>query len=545
MRKEVLAKIFEIIKRGEISEQLFNDCAGAVFAVGKDDWEYADGIAKQIYKEIAGKMRSANAQEKKLIHNLQKQLLLFEAPVKFDSYLRYVEWERDVERRFYPFRRKALKPVVDALQDLADDKLDLLTVSMPPGVGKSATAIFFLTWLAGRNPEQSIIGASHSSSFMRGVYDECLRILSPDGEYLWNDVFPGKGIVSTNAQNLLIDLDRPKRFTTLEFTSIGAGNAGKIRAQQLLYCDDLIDGIETALNIERLNKLYEQYKTDLTQRKIGNCKELHLATRWSVHDVIGRLQVQYGDNERCRFIALPALNENDQSNFDYQGAAGFSTEFYHNQRNILDDLTWKALYMNEPIEREGLLYNEEELQRYFDLPQGEPDSIIAVCDTKDRGSDYCVMPIAYQYGDKFYIEDVICDNSLPEVLDPKMVNMLYKHKVKLCQFESNSAGGRVAEKVRNDLKAKGGNTAITTKFTTANKETKIIVNSPYAKEHFYFKDKSLYTPKSDYGEFIRQLCTYTVAGKNKHDDTPDAVSMLAEFVQNQHLNTVEIIKRVF
>ena len=539
--EKVLAEIMRRVREHQVGQQLYGDALAVFDYLGH---EKTTDYAREMFK-IISQITPADREQMELLINTKKGLLKFEAPYRFDAYLRFIEWDREESKKFYPARKRALWPVVQSLQDLADDKLDLLAVSLPPGVGKTATAIFYLMWLAGRHPEKSIIGASHSAAFMRGVYDECLRIIDVNGEYLWREAFPQVPLVSTNAQNLLIDLGNPKRFTTLEFTSVGAGNAGKIRAEQLLYCDDLVDGIETALNVERLNKLWEQYKTDLTQRKIADCKELHLATRWSVHDVIGRLELQNEDNPRAKFIAVPALNENDESNFAYVGVPGFSTEAYHQQRDLLDDVSWRALYMNEPIEREGLLYQENELRRFFDLPEGEPDGIFAVVDTKDRGNDYCVLPVAYQYGTDYYIADCICDNRLPEYIDPKITEILLQHKVKLCQFESNSAGGRVAEKIREELKKKGGITHITTKYTTANKETKIIVNSPFIKDHFLFRDKSTYDKKSEYAEFIKLLCTYTIAGRNKHDDAPDALAMLAEYVQTAGYNTVQVVKRTF
>ena len=410
----------------------------------------------------------------------------------------------------------------------------------------STLAIFYLTWLAGKEPNKPILSGSHSNSFVRGVYDECLRILESGGEYLWHDVFPGLSVSNTNAKDCRIDIDRRQRFETLEFTSIGTGNAGLYRAATLLYCDDLVSGIEVALSKERLDKLWEIYTTDLRQRKIGNvCKELHIATRWSVHDVIGRLEERYEGSERAKFIKVPALDENDESNFDYPYGVGFSTEFYHEQRETMDDASWRALYMNEPIEREGLLYHEGELRRYFELPTGEPDGILGICDTKDKGADYAFLPVGYVYGNDYYIEDCVCDNSLPEVVDARLADILIRQKVQMCRFESNSAGGRIAEKIQGIVKEKGGITHITTKFTSANKETKIILNSAWVKEHCLFKDESLYTRQSDYGKMMNMLTTYTVAGKNKHDDVPDGMAMFSEYAQSFDVAKVEVFKRPF
>lgn len=507
-------------------------------------------LAHQYNKEVRRlSAKYAKEQRSARMLDMNKKSLLFDAPHDFDAYCRYLEWNRDPDKRFYLPRRKRLKIVADSLKMLADGDLELLGISLPPGAGKTTTALFFLTWLSGRNPEKPILSGSHSNALLRGAYDECLRIMDPQGDYLWHDVFPDVQIVKTNAQDMMIDLGRSKkdgkRFATLEFSSVGSGNAGKVRAEQLLYCDDLVDGIEAAMSRERMDKLWQLYTTDLRQRKIGQCRELHIATRWSVHDVIGRLEANYGDSDKSRFIVLPALDENDQSNFDYGNSAGFTTAFYHQQRDIMDDASWRALYMGQPIEREGQLYPEQELRRYFELPDGEPDAILAVCDTKDKGTDYCVMPIAYQYGNDYYIDGVVCDNSAPNVVEARLVSVFLGRKVHMARFESNSAGGKVAEKVQREVKEQGGRTKITTKFTTSNKETKIIVNSPFVKDRFLFKDNSIIKQDKEYRKMMSMLTGYTMAGKNKNDDVPDAMAMLAEFIQSLEGNKVEVFKRPF
>ncbi len=470
--------------------------------------------------------------------------LLLDAPVDFDAFMLYIESGRDPHKRFYLPRRDKLLQVVQLLQALEDDLYDIVGISLPPGVGKTSTAIFYLTWLAGRHPDEPMLTGSHSKAFVRGVYDECLRIFDPNGEYLWQDVFPGLSVTSTNARECRIDLGKPKRFETLEFTSIGTGNAGLYRASRLLYCDDLVSGLEVALSRERLNRLWETYTTDLRQRKIGDhCKELHVATHWSTGDPVARLERQYADDPRAVFLAIPALNADDESNFDYKYGVGFTTAFYIEQREIMDDASWRALYMNQPIEREGLLYSVSELRRYYMLPEREPDAILSVCDTKDRGTDYCVMLIAYQYGDDYYIEDVICDNSNPEIVEPRLAERCLFHKVQMSRFESNSAGGRVAKSVQAAIKERGGITKITTKYTTQNKETRIIMASPFVKAHFLFKDDPVIKEDKEYRRFFNFLCTYTMAGRNKWDDCADAISMLANFVQNLRDSQIEIMRR--
>lgn len=507
-------------------------------------WEKDDPVEARRRNRTVRQLSARYAKEQGSLRMMEllRRALLFDAAEEFDAFCQFIEWNRDPSKRFYLPRRKQLLPVVRGLQALADDGLDLLAVSLPPGTGKTTTAIFYLCWMAGRRPHLTNLTASHNNDFLRGVYDECLRVMDPAGEYLWHEVFPEVSVVGTNAKSMRIDLGERKRFETLEFTSKGAGNAGKVRATNLLYCDDLVEGIEQAMSREQMDKLWQIYTDDFRQRKQGaNPKELHIATRWSVHDVIGRLERAYENDPRARFLAIPALDEKDESHFNYPYGVGFSTKFYHEQREMMDDASWRALYMNQPIEREGQLYREDELRRYFLLPEGEPDAILAVCDTKDRGRDYCVMPIAYQYGDDYYIEEILCDNGAPDIVEPRLASALLRHKVHAARFESNSAGGRVAEAVQREVRARGGRTRVTTRYTTANKETKIIVNAPFVKDRCLFR----HDMDREYRRALGFLCGWTMAGKNKHDDVPDAFAMLAEFSESLMGNHATVFKRPF
>lgn len=541
----LLQKIFSKIKKDPEDMRAYRDLLNICRETMKTDIplavKYLEKLSDWIEEIIPGIKDIGKMREMFAFH---REVVFAGARESFHLCLLAVEWNRDPDKKFYPPRKMVLREVVQALQELEERKLDLLAVSMPPGSGKTTLAIFYLTWIAGRHPEEPSLTGSHSNSFVRGVYDECLRIFDQNGDYLWQEVFSETQVVNTNAKDCRIDLGKRKRFETLQFTSIGTGNAGLYRAMHLLYCDDLVSGIEVALNKERLDKLWETYTTDLRQRKIGDhCGELHIATRWSVHDVIGRLEAMYGDNPRARFIVLPAMNANDESNFDYAYGVGFNTQFYRQQRDIMDDVSWRALYMNQPIEREGLLYHQDELRRYFELPEEGPDAIIGICDTKDKGTDYAFLPVAYVYGQNYYIEDCICDNGLPEIVDARLADILVRHKVNQCRFESNSAGGRIAEKVQQMVKDRGGITHITTKYTTSNKETKIIVNSAWVKEHCLFRDESCYKRNSEYGKFINMLCSYTMTGKNKNDDTADGMAMLAEYAQSMGASKVEVFQR--
>ena len=510
------------------------------------------GENRELRKRIGAAVRrnAGNLRDAEKLNGLYYQSLLMDAKVDFDAYCQYIERDREPRRRFYLPRRRILRTVAEDLQKLETGELKLLSISLPPGVGKSTLAIFFITWLGGLHPEKAILTFSHDSGIVRGFYDEVLRIIGKDGEYLYRDVFPEKecALCGTNAKELRIDLGKSKRFETFQFSSVGAGNAGKYRASELLYCDDLCSGIEEALSKERMDKLWRTYSTDIRQRTSGDPPELHIATRWSVWDVIGRLERNAMDypTGKEKFIAIPAMNEQDESNFDYPMIEDrFTTERYRNLRDTMDETDWRALYMNQPIEREGQLYHPDELRRFFELPERAPDGIVAVCDTKDRGSDYAFMPVLYLYGNDVYVADCVCDNGDPGIVEERLAQMLVKHKVQQAQFEANSAGGKVAEKVQRRVQELGGKTSITTQFTTANKETKIIVNAPQVKKRCLFLDSTKYRPNSDYGKAVSFLTTYTMKGKNKHDDVPDGMAMAILYLEGMGSRTVQVFARPF
>lgn len=507
-----------------------NNCA--------EKWRYSEVLKRYCTERIIqNKSKDANS--------LFKAVLLLEAQgLRLDSYMQYIELQREPEKRFWIPRRKQLEPVCRAMQKLVDGELDILSISLPPGTGKSTLEIFLHSMMIGAFPDSCSLASGHSGTLTNSIYDGVNSILS-DPDYLWHDVYPAAGTIITNAKEQTIDLGKKHRFSSLTCRAIGASLTGATRCEKLLTADDLVSGIEEALSIDRLDKLWTAYTNDLKSRKKLNCKELHLATRWSVHDPIGRLQAMYADSPKAQFLVMPAVDEDGESNFNYRYGVGFDKAYFEDMKNNLDDCSWRALFMNQPIEREGLLYNEDELRRYFELPSDSPDAVISVCDTKDKGADYCVMPIAYQYGNDFYIEEIICDNSNPEIVETRLVEVLLRHKVKLSRFESNSAGGKIAEKVQKEVKSRGGITRITTKYSTANKATRIIVDSPFVKEHFLFKDNSIIKNNKEYKRAIGMLCSYTMAGRNAHDDVPDAFSMLSDFIQSFETQTVRVIQRPY
>jgi len=457
------------------------------------------------------------------------------------------------KRNAYNPKRDVLKRFITEINYTGDEECQCIYIDDPCHLyitddyiitHNTTLGEFFISFVMGHYPNTPNLMSSHSGYMTRMFYDAVLNIITSN-EYCWADVFPDVKFESNNAKEETINLDRWQPFKTLTCRSIRGSLTGVTRCEGFLYVDDLVSGIEEALSLDRLDKLYGEYTTDLKSRKKKKAKEIHIATRWSVHDVIGRLERQYANNERSKFIAVPDIDpQTGESNFDYDYDVGFDVKYFNDMEASMDDVSYRCLYKSDPIEREGILYHPSELLRYLGgVPEGEPDSILAICDTKDTGTDYNFLGVFYQYGDRFYLEDLVFKNIDPGTLDELNANMLVKHHVQQAQFESNKEGSRTANKVEELVKEKGGRCHITKKYTTQNKETKIIVNSAWVKQHVYFKDITEYEPKSDYGVMMSFLCSYTQLGKNNHDDAPDTLAMFALFVDSLNVGQAEVQKR--
>lgn len=507
----------------------------------EEDLSHALGINLEMRKKLNIALNGkAKARDQKTFLKKYWQTYLFAAPYCFHSYLLYMEKDRDPEKRFYQPRIKVLRDVVRDLQALADGKLMRLGLSMPPGTGKSTLGIFYITWLMGRDPLKPSLATAYADKLTRSFFDGALQIIK-DPEYNFKDVFPDSPLAATNSKEETIDLAKVKRFKTLTCRSIDSGLTGATRCEVLAYADDMVSGSEEAMNRERMDILWTKFCNDFMSRMKQDCKMLIIGTRWSIHDPIGRLEQQYLDDKKSKFVKLPALDLHGRSNFDYAYGVGFSTDYFYNLKENMDDVSWRAIYMQEPIEREGLLYQEDDLQYFFDLPKEKPDAIVAVCDSKGQGKDYVCAPCGYVYGDLVYIPEVVFNNGLPEITKPLVANLCVNHKVSRIDVESNNGGDYYAEDVNRLISELGGKTSIRTFFTSSNKITKIVTESDYVKKHFIFLHKT--KQNTEYKRFMQNLLGFTVTGKVKHDDAPDGVAMLSQLVKDLSGLPVKIIDR--
>lgn len=468
-------------------------------------------------------------------------ILLLEAQNKVvDSAFQYLEKKREPKERFYMPRRKQFLKIglTQALQGMIDDRYDILCVSLVPGAGKTTVEKMFHALVAGWFPRDFSLFYSHSGDITRMYYDGVYDIVTNEEEYTWNEIFPNLSVTSTNAKMEQFNVGKYKSFQSVQCTSVGSKNAGKVRASKFLLVDDMIGGIEEAMNPIILDKLWDKYAVDARQRKIQdtdgkNCKEIHIATRWSVHDVIGRIQNMYEGNPRVKVIAVPDVDPvTGESNFEYE-FSGFTKEFFEDQQLLMDDISYRCLYKQEPIEREGLLFPEDKIRRYLNLPHGEPEIVTGQCDTKGKGTDYFVLPVLQKYGEDYYCVDCVCDNTADyEMQYENAANVLANNKVQECEFERNAGGDRVAMEVNKRVEKKGWICNITDTPTETNKEARIFQCSNWILQHVIFKDPSLYKPNEPYGVMMSLLKRYSVSGKKQLDDVPDVFSNFALRVTN-------------
>lgn len=477
-----------------------------------------------------------------------RRCLLFEAPHDFDSFMTYIELDRKPEKRFYAPRKHYLRPMVQGFQDVLDGKLRLLTISMPKRAGKSQTGINFVNMISGKFPDRSTLMEGTGDDLVKSFYNGCLEYLTVPNEYLFYDVFPDARLVQTNADTKTANLKSKSRFPTIMCRSIDARQVGLSEATNVLYLDDCVEGREEAKNRQRLDDKWEVISGDIMGRAIEGTPMVFTGTRYSLYDPIGRVQ-EHAQREgwAWRAIEIPALDlVTDESNYEYEreGKKVFTTAYFREQRELLSAEQFESEFQQQPFEAKGLLFNKDELNYFFELPKDrDPDTIIAVGDTAESGSDSTSMPVAMIYGNAVYIVDVVFDDSPAEVTKPECAKCLIDNRVASAVFESNNAGQYYARDVDQIIRERGYSVGIRTKRTISNKQTRIEFASDNIKKNFYFKHPSTYKRGSQYWNFMKEVTTYTRSGKVPHDDAPDSLSLLENEIRMLSGGKVEVFKR--
>ena len=511
----------------------------------------AESVAAQVIEIGTPALQTLDKQENQEVYDALERAYITRAHNDFHSYMIALEWRRPAKSRFYQPRMMVLREVADALTDLmVNDLYDIVLFSMPVRVGKSALGIFFLSWCIGRKSDSPILATGYAEKITKMFYHGLLEIWE-DPDYNYREIFPLLNLVNTSANDLTLDFrddgkESTRKYKSITCRAIDGSLTGATEARQLLYCDDLVRDIEEALSPSRLQTLQEKFTTNVRSRKKQGCKELHIGTRWSIHDPIGVVERQNEDNPRCKVIRLPALDpDTDESNFNYAYDIGFDTAFYRETRKNEDDVTWQCVYQQQPVEREGLLFPSESLIYAQSLPDFEhnpPDDIFAFCDVAFGGIDTLSMPIAAQWGDDApVVFDVVFKNGDYKVTEPLVAGTLISQGVRRAVFESNNGGEFYAKDINDILRERGYQMFLVAQRAPSDKskETRIIQHSPAIKE-FTFLDPSSDLASAMYRSFMAQLTSYTPysGGAKKHknkDDAPDSLAGLASMMR-QNLN---------
>lgn len=487
------------------------------------------------------------------------ELLKLESYYNFESFMYYMERKRNWSKRFYYPRRKTLKVVVNDLEDLENRKIKFYGLSMPSRVGKSTICIFFLAWVAMRRPNSHSAMGGHSGILAKGFYKELMNLFSTE-EYtfdelffFWNPEYANKSLVTDkSADEFTITLGDPDRFATVTCRGIDGTWTGAVDVSKdgYLYVDDLVRDREHSLSPTRMENTYQEYLNKMVDRKNDGARELMVGTLWNVLDPLERLRKSYDGNPEYRFRRIPALDENDESNFDYE-INGFSTEYYRDMREKLDKAEWEAKFMQRPFVREGLLFPTDEL-RYFNgiLPDGDFRRI-GVVDVAWGGGDSLSMPIGAEYdnGD-VYIYDWVFNKGAKEVTLPLVVGRIIGNGIRQTRFEGNTGGELYCQYVDERLQDQKYKCSCTSRKAPnkVEKLSKIIAYSGDIKRKFIFleskkvtqdqlqKDAELgvvrYRRNDEYQAAMDELTMFVSIGENKHDDAADGLTQLEMFIEN-------------
>lgn len=548
--KNLISKIFLQIKKTPYDFTPYEDLFSVCRNIEGEDFKLSHTTNVELRGYITAALPKAAEVDK--FFELYKRSLLFDAPHYLDAYLLYLEINRKPEERFYQPRRRVLKRVVDALQKLTDDELDELFISMPPRVGKTSILMFYVTWLIGRNSEASNLYSAYSDTITKAFYNGVLEIIQDPLTYLWKDVFPDAKIVSTNSQEETLNIDRRKRYPSLTCRSLYGTLNGACDCNGVEISDDLIGGIEEALNKDRLVAAWSKVDNNLLPRAKEKAKILWCGTRWSIIDPAGvRMELLENDerfqNRRYEIINLSALDENDESQFNYDYNVGFSTDYYHQRRASFernnDIASWNAQYMGEPIEREGALFTPADFRYYNgELPPETPDRIFMAVDPAFGGGDYVAAPVVFQYGNDLYVHDVVYDNGDKKVTQPLLVKAVLKHSVQAMQIEANKSTESYKEGVADELKKQGYRMNITSKAAPTDKAKfqRIFDKAPDIREMMIFRESG--KRSKEYSQFMQNVFSYKMFGKNKNDDAPDSLTMAINMVRSPY-DKVQIFQR--
>ncbi len=428
-----------------------------------------------------------------------------------------------VRRNFWEFclyydkpffsKRPFLKIIADGFQKIERGDINSLSVSMPPRAGKSYITSLFSAWVLGNSPMESVMRNTCTATlYLKFSYD-VRNIIKTE---LFKTVFSGVKLSEDKANLLGWNTNKSKQVGYF-----GAGVGGTIigfGATKLAITDDLYRGIEDALSDNTNDKIILWKEATHDSRLEKQCSKIDIGTRWSVNDVIGK---NVKENRYDESIIIPALDTNDNSFCEDV----MSTEQYHDIRSRINPDIWSAEYMQEPVDMKGRLFTginkitQEEFNQIKDLVEG----YVGYIDVADQGVDFTALAIGGVIGKDIYLVDYLFTRDNTDITLPTCASLLDKWDVKFCRVESNSMGAMFSRQLDKLTK-----TRVLQVHNTKNKITRIIMESAFILNHFYFVNNN----QHNYHQFTQNVEGFSKEGKNKNDDAPDCIAGLSMFIKS-------------
>ncbi|QBX14013.1 terminase large subunit [Streptococcus phage Javan117] len=356
-----------------------------------------------------------------------------------------------------------------------------------------------------------------STTFSKAVRNAIQETKADESVAVFSDVFPKTRIKYGDGAMNLWSLDGGyNNYLATSPTGTATGFGADV-----IIVDDLIKNAEEANNAGVLDKHWDWFTNTMLSRLEDGGKIIIIMTRWHSNDLAGKALTELPKNGyKIKHVSMKAYDEETDTMLCDDV---LSKKSYLQKTKTMGADIASANYQQEPIDIKGRLYSEFKV--YVEKPTFK--RIAAYTDTADTGSDYLA---SFIYGETMdneaYILDVIFTKEPMEVTEPLLARKLLENSVNISWIESNNGGRGFARNVENIVKSRyGSNKTVFKPFhQSQNKQSRILTNVTWIMEHVYFPDGW----RNKWPELYQSLATYQREGKNAHDDAQDALTGVAE-----------------
>ena len=512
--------------------------------------EIGIAISLKINEVIRQESELSRQQE---LYKCMQEVYYYLARYLFEYFLPAMEFGIPPEKQFIAPRTSVLNRIAKEMSKFyyRTDR-PIMTLSMPQGTGKTEISKRFMSWAIGKNPELPNMMISYSANIAKDKFFNGIDALIKDDMGNYGKIFPKLREIYRSAETMSLDYtnEENRKRAHSEYTLYCVGFDGSItgrtRAHNILYADDLIKDIEEASNKDIMDKKWVEFTGTIKKRMQGRCKMLVVGTIFSINDPLSRLIQYYEEKEPERLIVIriPGLNENDESNFNYKYGFAITTKMFHEDRDLMDPVSFSCLIQQEPIEREGILFFENEFKK-FNLSKYKQKEgyvrTVAFCDVAWGGEDWLSMPIVDEYedGDCKLVDWYFINKADKTVTKPAVIQKIKQHKISRMCFEANNGGDEYADDIKRQLKEDRAECYVESKKapTTMSKTDRIlnhqaeIRGSEASKYRLVIPERESIKGNKMFNEALNQVFKFNQSTsknvrKRQHDDAPDSLAGL-------------------